>query len=361
MASSSRTVLSEEEILDLLEQPLSENESESDFDYDSDSFQNNSSDNNEENSDNVHVSSDSEEDSWRMWSDTDTDFKDFPFDESKCGFITESSSVPSLPIGFFQLIFTDNLFQQIADETNRYATSKIRKVTPLPQHSTWWDWRNVTMEEMKRFHDCFSHRQFMQIFWALHVYNLTSATHVNIQVQSRLSKVKNVLNYLSGTFLEIYQPYQYLAADESTVSFKGHVLFKMYNPQKPTKRGLRVYLISDSANGYICSLIPYFGAVTTELLICPHLNFSEKIVLHLLANIINATGQSWYHLYTGCFYTSVALADELLKQNMHLTGMIQANRKNLPAAIKKGALCLRKHEIKCLCNNKMMVLALQDK
>ncbi|XP_046989037.1 uncharacterized protein LOC124594713 [Schistocerca americana] len=274
---------------------------------------------------------------------------------------------------------------------NRYATSKIRKVTPLPQHSAWWDWRNVTMEEMKCFHgvllnmalqkcknledlfsrewlqssnffrDCFSRERFLQIFWALHVSNPTSATYVNSQVQSRLSKVSNVLNYLSGMFLEIYRPYQYLAADESTVTFKGRVLFKMYNPQKPTKWGLRVYVILDSSNGYICNLIPYFGAVTTKSLICAHLNFSERIVLQLLANIRNATGQSGYHLYTGRFYTSVASADELLKQNMHLTGTIQASRKNLPAAIKKGALHRRKYEIKCLHNKKLMVLAWQDK
>jgi hypothetical protein len=31
--------------------------------------------------------------------------------------------------------------------------------------------------------------------------------------------------------LEFYSPMQYLSADESTANFKGHVVFKMYNPQ----------------------------------------------------------------------------------------------------------------------------------
>jgi hypothetical protein len=33
---------------------------------------------------------------------------------------------------------------------------------------------------------------------------------------------------------------QYLSADESTVNFKGHVVFKMYNPQKPREWGLLI-------------------------------------------------------------------------------------------------------------------------
>lgn len=91
-----------------------------------------------------------------------------------------------------------------------------------------------------------------------------------------------------------------------------------------------------------------FGCCNNRVMICPHLNFPERIVLQGI-------------IYTDHFYTSVALADELLKQNMHLTGTIQANHKYLPAAIKKGALHLTKHVIKCLCNNKIMVLAWKDK
>ncbi|XP_049787883.1 piggyBac transposable element-derived protein 3-like [Schistocerca cancellata] len=206
---------------------------------------------------------------------------------------------------------------------------------------------NVTQEEMKYFHgvllsmdlqkckslqDLFS-REWLQYSDFLSDNSCKFAEYFMLLTQ-------RVLHMSALRFSRS----EYLAADESTVSFKSRVLFKMYNTQKPTKWGLRVFVISDSSNGYICNL-----------------NFSERVVPHLLADIRNATGQSDYHFYTNHSYTGVALAEELLKQNVHLTGMIQANCKSLLAAIKKGALRLKKHEIKCLSSNKNMVLAWHDK
>lgn len=344
-------------------------------------------------SDNVNECGDAPLDPWHIWKEDDANFSVFTFDDSNCGYKATGRNNPSTPYGFFQLIFTDVLFKQIADETNRYAQEKIKKVTPLPKFSSWWGWTDVTLNEMKAFHgvllnmamkkndklqdffsrewldssqffvDCFSRKRFFQIFWALHVSPPDSAIglHLNPQVRSRLSKVKNILDYISEKFLEIYKPHKHLAADESTVSFRGRVLFKMYNPQKPTKWGLRIYVISDSTNGYVCSLIPYYGAVTTESLIRPDLTFTERIVLQLVANVTNATGQSGYHIYTDRFYTGVTLANELLKQKIHITGTVQSNRKHLPDGIRKNKMRLKKHETKCYRTDSMMVLAWHDK
>jgi hypothetical protein len=43
-----------------------------------------------------------------------------------------------------------------------------------------------------------------------------------------------------------YRPVQYLSANKSTVHFKGHLVFKMCNPQKPTSGGF----------AYSCTCIP---------------------------------------------------------------------------------------------------------
>jgi hypothetical protein len=55
------------------------------------------------------------------------------------------------------------------------------------------------------------------------------------QKQSEASKIKNVSYYDKTKLLKIYSTTQHLSADESTVNFKGCVVFKMYNLQKPTK------------------------------------------------------------------------------------------------------------------------------
>ena len=45
-----------------------------------------------------------------------------------------------------------------------------------------------------------------------------------------------------------------LSIDESTIPFKGNVAFKVYNPNKPAKHRIKVYMCSDSKTGYIYKL-----------------------------------------------------------------------------------------------------------
>jgi len=51
--------------------------------------------------------------------------------------------------------------------------------------------------------------------------------------------------------VDYFQPGLNIAIDESTIAFKGRFSGKMYNPMKPTKWVLRVYVLADSATGYI--------------------------------------------------------------------------------------------------------------
>jgi hypothetical protein len=75
----------------------------------------------------------------------------------------------------------------------------------------------------------------------------------------------------------------------------------MYNPQKPTKWGLHVYVIADSTNGY-------YGSTTTRSLMHPELTFTSRIVLELMSKAQNITHEKVYHPYTDRFYTNLHLA-----------------------------------------------------
>jgi hypothetical protein len=54
--------------------------------------------------------------------------------------------------------------------------------------------------------------------------------------------MKNMVDYLDRKFREYYIPGRNICIDESTIGFKGRVIFKCFNPKKPTKWGLRVYV-----------------------------------------------------------------------------------------------------------------------
>ncbi|XP_046827867.1 piggyBac transposable element-derived protein 4-like [Vespa crabro] len=100
--------------------------------------------------------------------------------------------------------------------------------------------------------------------------------------------------------------------------------------------GIRIYVLADSNTGYVYSVLPYYGSITSENLIRLDLPVSSRIPLDLyrklLDNVPNAKG---YHMYTDRYYTSIPLAEELIKMNCFLTDTIKTSRKYLPMLIKK--------------------------
>jgi len=257
----------------------------------------------------------------------------------------------------------------------------------LKKYSVWHNWTDVTEVEMRAFFGViinmgnihssnmeslwsqafhsripffgkvFRRKRFFQIFWALH---LETITNPGQDMRTRTSRVSNYLDFLNTKFLENYIPEENLAVDESTVKFKGKISFIAYNPKKPTKWGLRIYVLSDSRTSYISTFVPYYGRYTTQGLTRPDLSFTSRIVLHLFKNLQQRIPDSkGYHIYTDRFYTNPILAKELLKQNCYLTGTIMTNKRGLPVNIKKPRLVIGS-KIAYRKNN-TLVLAWRDK
>lgn len=101
----------------------------------------------------------------------------------------------------------------------------------------------------------------------------------NANVRTRIQKVSNFIDYIDGKFQQHFTPDREISIDESVVKFKGKISFIMYNPKKPTKWGIRIYVLIDIRTGYIYAMLPYYGSVSTECLICPGLPVSSRIVL----------------------------------------------------------------------------------
>ncbi|UYV65761.1 hypothetical protein LAZ67_3005356 [Cordylochernes scorpioides] len=173
-------------------------------------------------------------------------------------------------------------------------------------------------------------------------------------------KTQNYLSYLNNKFLSIFKPSTNIAIDESTVGYKGKISFKTYNPQKPRKWGLRVYVAVESKLGYIYSFIPYYGKLTTDSLIRSDLSFTSRIVLSLFENIrIKYPDLKGMHIYTDRFYTNAPLAQELSLFKCHLTGTINPGRKGNCKEIKKPKIS--KGETLAYRKNNILLLSWKDK
>ena len=57
----------------------------------------------------------------------------------------------------------------------------------------------------------------------------------------------------------MYNPGRELAVDEAMIKFQGRSSLKQYLPKKPIKRGIKVWVLADSSNGYFSRLEVYTG------------------------------------------------------------------------------------------------------
>jgi len=141
----------------------------------------------------------------------------------------------------------------------------------------------------------------------------------------RLYKVRKLLNIANELVKNIQEPGEIIAVDESMIPFRGRLKFRQYIPNKTHKYGVKFFKVCGT-NGYTYKIIIYEGKQSK-----PGEALSETIVTSLCENYLNE-GRT---IVTDNFYTSVPLAETLLRQNTHLVGTLRKNRRFLP----KIAIC----------------------
>uniref|UniRef100_A0A8C6TMA0 PiggyBac transposable element-derived protein domain-containing protein n=1 Tax=Neogobius melanostomus TaxID=47308 RepID=A0A8C6TMA0_9GOBI len=229
-----------------------------------------------------------------------------------------------LPADFLELFLTDELLQHIAQQTNLYASrGHAWKPVSLPELKTFFGltfltgyirkpslemyWSVDEIDATPYFSQTMSRNRF-QIIWRFLHYNDNTSLHVT----DKMCKVRPVLDYLVERFKEMYQPGQNICIDEGMMQWRGRLSFKVYNPQKPVKYGIKSYVLCDSATGYCFNMQPYVGEARTL----------PEIVFSLLDRL---TGNG-YTLYMDNFYNSIALSERLLEAQTNLCGTLRKTR-----------------------------------
>ena len=200
------------------------------------------------------------QDDWSPWRSRDADLQKYPFTVPNSGAHVHQS--PNNELDALQRFLTDELLQEFVSATNAFASIKLHGRN-FSNASIWHMWQDVTLVEFKAylgvilnmaindkpdiktyfsrdwiesypfFQDVFSRRRFLEIHWMLHLKPPQPST----APVTRGSRLQNFTKYLQQKCLDLYTPKQKIAVDESTVGYKGRLVFKTYNPQKPTKWG----------------------------------------------------------------------------------------------------------------------------
>ena len=149
----------------------------------------------------------------------------------------------------------------------------------------------------------------------------------------RLGKVRPLINHMSKKFADLYQPHREVAIDEAMIKFQGRSSLKQYNPMKPIKRGIKVWVLSDSHNGYFSKFQVYTGKEGNRV---EH-GLGERVVKTLTAELQG----KHHHAFFDNFFTSVKLVEDLLANGVYSCGTARKDRKGFPPTLKQAKLPTR--------------------
>ena len=98
--------------------------------------------------------------------------------------------------------------------------------------------------------------------------------------------------------------------------------------EKPTKWGIKLFVLSNASNGYIYRFQIYAGKSmdhTVEVELC------SRVVLELMEGLED----HGFELYTDNYYTSPQLFLTLYKKGVNCCGTARTNRKGFPKSLVK--------------------------
>ncbi|GFO14718.1 PiggyBac transposable element-derived protein 4-like [Plakobranchus ocellatus] len=193
------------------------------------------------------------------------------------------------PLDYFSMMVDDSMITNLVEETNRYAGQTLRGKTPSPR-SRFQQWVEVTVGEMRAFLGLIVAMGLIVIienmaeYWSLHdQYRLPFFSSVMVKDRFLLIlsffhvadnerqapkddpgydpiyKIRTWVEALNRNFGRTFSPGKNIAIDEAMVAWRGPLSFRVYNPDKPDKFGIKVFELCDSNTAYCCKLYFYVG------------------------------------------------------------------------------------------------------
>lgn len=266
----------------------------------------------------------------------------------------------------YKLFVTDDILEVMVTETNRNAEQVIRGKGVPKKKSRLQMWKPTNLDEMKKFLGLLLYMGLVRYpkipcYWSkanIYKNSITSQIMARNRFQSllrfwhfsdnaspdaaasRTHKIDVLVSFLNSKYKEILKPDQYIAVDETMIPFRGRLGFRQYIPGKRHKYGVKLFKMCDR-KGYTHSFSVYQGKHERE----EGKSLSTDVVLKLCEDHLDH-GRV---VITDNFYTSIPLAQELLKRKTHTVGTLRKNRKGVPrevtlAKLKKGEICGRENE-----------------
>ena len=237
------------------------------------------------------------------------------------------------PYDFFIKIFTEEIFQFILTEANRFAFQNGKMTFKLamnelktflginimmtfikyPQVRMYWS--SIEALRMNMIAKSMSVNRFEEIKWFIHFVNNDDKED---PVRDRYWKIRPIANMLYQTFHDAVSPTEHQSVDEMLVPFKGRSLLKQYLKGKPKKWGFKIW-VRASVHGYVHCFELYEGAKTdTRSELGP--------VGDTVVRLCHGTDKKNHKLFIDNLFTSIPLLENLKAQDILVVGTVRLNR-----------------------------------
>jgi len=136
-------------------------------------------------------------------------------------------------------------------------------------------------------------------------------------------KVRTIFNYLKKAVRHCMQaPSKWLSFDEAMLMFTGRNPIRRVLPNKPIPMGFKFWVLVDRLTKLICDINIDDGILNAEN--CRHLEwgFTGEIVLQQITHLPG----KWYCIVADNLFSSMPLAQELLRREMYYMGTMRKNK-----------------------------------
>lgn len=185
-------------------------------------------------------------------------------------------------LDFLSLYIKDGDYQIMADQTNIYADQYFRsREAPLLPNSRFNKWTDTNANEMKVFigmvlamglvnqadikeywttdpvtstpffPSCMPRDRFQLLLSFLHLNDNSNYIPRGQEGHDPLFKLGSIYSNILRRFSSSYTSNKYLSFDEGMIPWRGNLSFRVYNPDKPIKYGIKAYMLCDATNGYV--------------------------------------------------------------------------------------------------------------
>ncbi|KAK9702549.1 Transposase IS4 [Popillia japonica] len=283
------------------------------------------------------------------WQDDSTSMRNFEFNETNEMLVDLPPNTE--PYEYFRLLVDDDFLNNVVKESNEYAVEMFLKKGGS-ERARISLWKDLTREELLKFIGLIYHMgtiklNRLQDYWKTHrLFNLKCFAEQMGRDRflgilrclhfvrnprpneptpaDRLFKIRPVINYFNDKMRKIYYPGKYLSLDESSMLWRGRLIFRQYISNKRHRYGLKLYMLTEP-NGLILNFSVYTGQLD-DLRGKGH---TQKVVRHLMNNNLN----KGHSLFMDNYYNGCELARTLLNNKTHCTGTLQSNRKGVPKEV----------------------------